>query len=418
MRTTPSVTARPVAPPAPPAPLEIAVDLTGADRIAGFEHLYRDLIRRQHRTILWLTGALIFVAVLAQLATSWGEGGQRRPALLWTNLLDSLAGPLGAAISVLLLMGALSALSQPIARRRRWRRWLRSQGLDAPIACTYRFEADGLDTASEHVRTRFPAARLKPPVTTRSHVMIDIEGTEDTVPLPRAALTPEQMRAIEDWSAYWLATATEPEQTPPADALPQGPGDTVALAYTLTPEDRIAQMREQQKVIWPARLHWIGVGLRLLVALLVVPVTLLAVWSVDPYRVPLAYALPLLLEASFRTYWMITATLCAAVMLIALARPWFLRQQAKGLAAMADAKLPETRLAWSLTDEGLVSRQRGIVSRIDWPLIGRVERLPDQIALHLRVGQTFYLPLRALNSDQIAVFDRLVARHVAPPTTA
>lgn len=65
MRTTPSISSRPLA--APP-PLDLAISLTGEDRIAGMLHLYRDLIARQRRRILIFTGIALFLVTLGLIS--------------------------------------------------------------------------------------------------------------------------------------------------------------------------------------------------------------------------------------------------------------------------------------------------------------------------------------------------------------
>ena len=47
MRTTPSVASKPLT---APRPFELAISLTGEDRVAGAMHLYRDLIATRRRT--------------------------------------------------------------------------------------------------------------------------------------------------------------------------------------------------------------------------------------------------------------------------------------------------------------------------------------------------------------------------------
>lgn len=409
MRTTPSVSGRPLA--APP-PLDLAISLTGEDRVAGAMYLYRDLIATRRRNILVFTGIALLLIAVGQLSTSWGGRGRGDFALMGRNFLDALVGPTGVLLATFAVAGAIAYALSGASTRHRLRRWYRNEGLFAATPCSYRLHEAGLDSSEPHHRSHIPGWRLRQLAEGPEHFFIEIEGVDDLVALPKRDLSAEQQLQLHDWARFCIG---RPAAVAP-DTSEQPPFSTdqalLDLRFHLTPEDRTVAVIRQQERFWPRsrRLRRTAVGLAL--ALLMVPAVMLFLWSIDPDRVPFEFALPLFAEMAVKTFWPITAGLCGVVLLGYFATPWFRRLNARSLGKTLHRRASDDEVRVLISPEGAISRQRGLENRYDWAAFAGIERRGEHIFVVLRLGDPLLLPARVLNSDQMKVFDRLAATHI------
>lgn len=410
MRTTPSISSKPLA--APPA-LDLAIQLTGEDRVAAAMHLYRDLIATRRRNVLIFTGIALLLIAVGQLSTSWDGRGRGDFALMGRNFLDALIGPTGILLVTFATAGAIAYAFFGTSTRHRLRRWYRNEGLFAATPCSYRLHAGGLDSAEPHHRTHIPAWRLRQLAEGPHHVFIEIDGADDLIALPKRDLSAEQQAGLQEWARFCVGQA----KPSAADALEQPtslPADDglLDLRFHLTPEDRTAAIIRQQGRFWPRSrlLRRTAIGLTL--AVLLAPAVMLILWSIDPDRVPFEFALPLFAEMAVRTFWPITAGLCGLVLLGHFATPLFMRLNARSLARTLHRRVSDDEVRVLISSEGVTSRQRGLENSYDWQAFTGIERRGDHIFLVLRRGDPLLLPARVLNSDQMQLFDRLAAKHV------
>lgn len=416
MRTTPSVSGKPLA--APP-PLDLAIQLTGEDRVAGAMHLYRDLIATRRRNVLIFTGIALLLIVVGQLSTSWGGRGRGDFALMGRNFLDSLIGPTGILLAIFALAGGMAYAFFGTSTRHRLRRWYRNEGLAAPTPCSYRLHEGGLDSAEPHHRTHIPAWRLRQLAEGSDHVFIEIDGADELIALPKRDLSAEQQAQLQDWARFCVGQP-KPSDAAPSEQLAALPADGahLDLRFHLTPEDRTAAILRQQERFWPKSrlLRRTAIGLTL--AVLLVPVVMLVLWSIDPDRVPLEFALPLFAEMAVKTFWPITAGLCGLVLLGHVATPLFMRLNARSLARTLHRRVSGDEVRVLISPRGVTGGQRGLENSYDWAAFTGIERRGDHIFTVLRRGDPLLLPARVLNSDQMQLFDRLTATHIGRPGEA
>jgi hypothetical protein len=410
MRTTPSVASRPLT--APP-PFELAISLTGEDRVAAAMHLYRDLIATRRRNVLIFTGIALLLIVLGQLSTSWGGSGRGDYALMGRNFLDALLGPTGTLLAIFALAGGMAYAFFGLSTRRRLRRWYRNEGLTTATPCSYRLHEAGLDSSEPHHRSHIPACRLRQLAEGPEHFFIEIEGVDDLVALPRRDLSAEQQAHLRDWAGFCIGQA-EPSDTDAAEQSAKEPADEAPLdlRFRLTPEDRTAMALRQQERFWPRSRLLCRTAFGLVFALLLVPAVMLLLWSIDPDRVPFAFALPLFAEMAVKAFWPITAGLCGLVLVGHVATPLLMRLNAKSLGKTLHRRASDDEVRVLISPESIRSRQRGIESRYDWAAFTGIERRGDHIFVVLRRGDPLLLPARVLNSDQMQLFDRLAASHI------
>lgn len=410
MRTTPSVSGRPLA--APP-PLDLAIQLVGEDRVAGAMHLYRDLIATRRRNVLVFTGIALLLITVGQLSTSWGGRGRGDFALMGRNFLDALIGPTGILLATFALAGSIAYAFFGASTRHRLRRWYRNEGLFAATACSYRLHEGGLDSSEPHHRSHIPAWRLRRLVEGSDHHFIEVEGVDDLVALPKRDLSAEQQAHLQNWARFCIGQAKPPD----VDASEQSATDPASeasldLRFHLTPEDRTAAIIRQQERFWPRSRLLRRTAVGLVFALLLVPAVMLFLWSIDPDRVPFEFALPLFAEMAVKTFWPVTAGLCGLVLLGYFATPWFRHLNAKSLGKTLHQRASDDEVRVLISPKGAISRQRGIESRYDWAAFTGIERRGEHIFVVLRHGDPLLLSIRVLNSDQMQLFDRLAATHI------
>lgn len=410
MRTTPSISGRPLA--APP-PLDLAIQLTGEDRVAGAMHLYRGLIATRRRNVLVFTGIALLLIAVGQLSTSWGGRGRGDFALMGRNFLDALIGPTGLLLATFALAGAVAYAFFSASTRHRLRRWYRNEGLSAATPCNYHLHEDGLDSSEPYHRSHIPAWRLRRLAEGSAHLFIEIEGADELIALPKRHLSAEQQAQLRDWARF----CTDRAKPPDIDVSGQSAADpandgALDLRFHLTPEDRMAAILRQQERFWPRSRLLLRTAFGLAFALLLVPAVMLFLWSIDPDRVPFEFALPLFAEMAVKTFWPITAGLCALVLLGHFATPLFMRLNARSLAKTLHQRVSDDEVHVLTSPEGVESRQRGLQNRHEWAAFTGIERRGDHIFLVLRHGDPLLLPARVLNSDQMRLFDRLAATHI------
>lgn len=410
MRTTPSIASRPLT---PPPPLDLAISLTGEDRVAGAMHLYRDLIATRRRNVLIFTGIALLLIVVGQLSTSWGGRGRGDFALMGRNFLDSLTGPTGILLATFALAGGIAYAFFGASTRHRLRRWYRNEGLDAATSCSHRLHEAGLDSSEPHHRTHIPAWRLRRLAEGPEHLFIEIDGADELIALPKRDLSSEQQAQLQDWARFCVG------QPKPSDAIPSeqlaalpADGAHLDLRFHLTPEDRTAAVIRQQERFWPRSRLLRRTAFGLFFAVLLVPVVMLILWSIDPDRVPFEFALPLFAEMAVKTFWPITAGLCGLILLGHVAAPLFMRLNARSIAKTLHQRVSDDEVRVLISAGGVTGRQRGLENSYDWAAFTGIERRGDHIFAILRRGDPLLLPARVLNSDQMQLFDRLAATHI------
>lgn len=409
MRTTPSIASRPLV---VPPPLDLAISLTGEDRVAAAMHLYRDLIATRRRNILVLTGIALLLIVVGQLSTSWGGRGRGDFGLMGRNFLDALIGPTGILLLTFALAGGIAYAFFGSSTRRRLRRWYRNEGLLAATPCSYRLHEGGIDSSEQHHRSHIPAWRLRRLAEGVDHLFIEIEGVDDLVALPKRDLSAEQQAQLQDWARYCIGQAAAGDPDVPEQAIPPPDEALLDLRFHLTPEDRTAAIIRQQERFWPRSRLLRRTAFGLVFAVLLVPAVMLFLWSIDPDRVPFELAFPLFAEMAVKTFWPVTAGLCGLVLLGYVATPFFMRLNAKSLGKTLHQRASDDEVRVLISPEGVTSRQRGLESRYDWAAFTGIERRGEHIFVLLRRGDPLLLPARVLNSDQMQLFDRLAATHI------
>lgn len=410
MRTTPSIPRR--AATEPPPPLLFQGALTLDDRIAAYLHLYRDLIAAQRRRVLIWLGLVVFFVVLTQMSMVWSDGGRRNPALLWHTLIDSLAGPLGVLLGVILLIGCGHYFSAVPLARRRLRRWLRLQGFRDGMEYEFRLHSDGVDVSGQAMTSHMPGWRLAAITTGPERALIDITNSELVMILPLRDMPAAQRQALEEWAAQVVGA---PAPAMPDDG-PAAPDGSIDIAYDLSLEDRVVLLQRQQAEIWPAwkRLRNNAIGIA--VVLLAAPALMAVFWAVDPHRVPLRFAAPLFAEIYVTQIMSWHLGFVALALLGSLAGPWLRRKSMEGLAGTLRDRYGEPKTRITFTPDAVTTVENGLRNRNEWAGFRAVERAGEELLFRRHVGEPLSIPLRVLTSDQIDALDSLARAKIDATT--
>lgn len=396
----------------PPPPIEIASSLTLDDRVAASAFAYRDLMVRARRRVLILLAFLCFAMLLGALSSAWGEGGKRDSALLLRLFLQSLAGPTGIGIAGFTTILLTYYLLYPWHARHSLRRWFIDEGQDAPLPVSHRFDAMGLASSAPHHQSHLACHRAGSLTDGPEHLFLSPAGVEDVVALPKRDIPAEQQGRLHDWIAY-CGTAGGRDANAGKGTIEASPASAeLSIRFSQNLEDRIAGLNRQMEKPGMRRRRRRGFVVAMLCAVLAAPALMLFVWSIDSNRVPWQFALPLFGEMVLTLFWKPALGLCAIVLAIAAVHPWLRRQHARALGKMLQERKTTYETQVNFSESGVETRQDGLVNRWDWAAFSGVETKGEHIFLHLRRAEPMLLPRRALDSEQMAVFDRLTRDHI------
>lgn len=411
MRTTPAIRRSEEAPPPEAFTIEATIGLE--DRIAAALFAYADLFAAARRRLLHL---LIWV-VLALLAmayySSWQESGHLGIRAFLSRFGADLLGLGGLPILVVAVPMLAYYAVQPALVRSRLRRWYRDEKLDQPVTTTYRFEPGGVAVASPRGRSVLACRRIDGISEAPAHLFIRMRDVEDVFALPRSALSAQQIADIQAWVASChVGGPGTARPFPELDTPPHGHEALLSTRFEQTEDDRAVALGWQLERPGMRRRRRRGFILAFLVTALIPPLIFGFLWLLDSERVPLRYAFPLFLEMFASTFWRYVLGLWAIIAVIILLHPWMRRRHARQLARQMQKRVQAYEHEVRLYDDGLEVWQDGLCSGFEWAGFDHIERQGDHLILLRRRGEPLILPLRALDGDKLAIFQRIVDSHM------
>lgn len=405
MQTTPSVPLR--REPTAADPLLIETTVTLEDRVAAALFSYHDLIAAARRRFLFMLAWLLIVllAFLVFEARRRAGGGLEATA---RQFLSDMTGLAGLPVAIIATPALLYGLLQPVLARRRLRRWYRDEKLDQPFVLQCRFEPGGLVSAVAGQSSAIACRRIAGIRETATHAFVQLKDIEDVIALPLPSLSREQQDRLRSWSsschAGAVAQPAEPELAPSADPI-------VTLRFALTEADRTAALAWQQERPAMRRRRWRALVVALVVAAAAVPLALALWWLLDPDRVPLRFAAPLLAEMIVADLWKPVLGLWAVVGLVAALHPWMRRLHARQLGRQLHRRVRTYENEVRLSADRIDTLQDGLHNRYDWAAIAGVERQGQHVFLRLRQGEPLLLPMREFDAAGLARFEQIVKEH-------
>ena len=410
MRTTPTI--RRADATDPPEAFTIEAPVRLEDRVAAALFAYADLFaaarRRQLHLLIWVVIALLAMAYYS----SWQESGHLGARAFLSRFGADLLG-LGG-LPILVVAGPMLAyyLVQPALIRSRLKRWYRDERLDRPIATAYRFEPGGIAVTLPGRGSALACRRIGGISESPTHLFIRLKDIEDVFALPRSALSGEQVAQIGAWAASCHVDGAGAARTFPELETPPGREPLLTARFELTEDDRAVALGWQMERPGTRRRRRRGFILAFLVAALIPPLLFGVLWLLDPERVPFRYAFPLFVEMFASTFWKWVLGLWAIMTAVILLHPWMRRRHARQLARQMQKRVQAYEHEVRLYDDGLETWQDSFCNRFDWKGFERIERRGDHLILLRREGEPLILPLRALDGDKLAIFQRIVDHRI------
>ncbi|MFP3743599.1 YcxB family protein [Achromobacter sp. SIMBA_011] len=405
---TPPVAPLDEAPGAMPADgFSLTAPITLQDRIAAALFSYADMFGAARRRALYFL-TWVVLALLGMLGfSSWRDSGEQGFGPFLSRFFHDLFGLDGVPILVVAIPVLIYYFRHPAIVRGRLARWCRDEGLDQTIHPLYYFQPGGLTVTLPGRKTAMACSRIQGLAETSEHLFIQLRNIEDVYALPRQALSDEQVARIKAWAASCHAGAPDATQHPPqARQAPEAAPPLLTTRFLLNQEDRAAAISWQIERPGMRRRRRRGFLLAFALTALLVPLIFVLLWLLDPERVPLRYAWPLFGEMFTDSFWKITLGFWAILAVIILLHPWSRRRHAYKLAGQMHRRMPAEEHEARLYDDRLEVRQDGWINSFATTGFDRVERQGDHLILMRREGEPLILPRRALDAEQLALFER------------
>jgi hypothetical protein len=390
--------------------LTIAAPIELQDRIAAARFAYSDLFAAGRRRLLHVLAWVAIVLLLVTGFSSWQESGHQGIGTFASRFIDDLFGLGGLPILVVALPLLVYYAIQPAVVRSRLRRWCRDERLDQPVDATYRFERGGLAVTLPGRRTVLACSRIKGVVRTPEHLFIALKDIEDVFALPLRVLSEEQAARIEAWGASCHAGVAEAdhgllEREARSDQQP-----LLTSRFQLNEADRAVALAWQMERPGMRRRRRRGFILAFLVTAFIVPLIFGFLWLLDPARVPFRYAFPLFIELSLGFFWKYVLGFWAIIAAIILLHPWSRRRHAYKLAQRMHQRVQAYEYELRLFEDSLEVWQDGWCNRFEAAGFEGMERQGEHLILLRGEGEPLILPLRALDGDKLAIFERIADR--------
>ncbi|WP_049058308.1 YcxB family protein, partial [Achromobacter xylosoxidans] len=193
-----------------------------------------------------------------------------------------------------------------------------------------------------------------------------------------------------------------------ARQAPEAAAPLLTTRFLLNQEDRAAAISWQIERPGMQRRRRRGFLLAFVLTALLVPLIFVLLWLLDPERVPFRYALPLFGEMFTDSFWKITLGFWAILAAIILLHPWSRRRHAYKLAGQMHRRMPAEEHEARLYDDRLEVWQEGWVNSFATANFDRIERQGKHLILLRREGEPLILPQRALDAEQLALFERIL----------
>jgi len=391
---------------APPEPFTIDATIALEDRIAAALFLYRDLFASARRRWLMVLAWIVIVLLLVIGFQAWGASGKDDLQAFAKRFFSDLTGIPGLPLPLILVPAAIYYFLQPVIVRRRLRLWYRDEKLDQPFIGQYRFEAGGLVSAAADHTSAIACRRLGGIEETAGHVFVQLKDIEDVIVLPKPQLSPDQVEKLKTWASFCHVDGLGSALPAPESEASGEPNLTIRFVPTET--DRAATLTWQQERPGMRRRRWRGFATAFLVTAAIPPLVVIFAWLFDPQRVPFRYTWPLFAEMLVTDLWKWILGFWAIIGVITLLQPWIRRSHARQLSRQLHKRLRYYETEFRFYADHLDTIQDGLHNRFRWAAFDGFERKDDYFLLRQRLGEPLTVPMRALDGDRLAIFERLV----------
>lgn len=365
---------------------------------------------------------MVWFCILLGAVSGWATaGGRRTLSAFWRDLSDFDPLPLAAYLGLITLALLTFYALHPWLARRRVRALMgppgggdgRDPGHDpGPVPVRYRLDEAGLTQTAPDLVSFVPWPRIGELAEDRHHLFLPTEIGDVPIVLPKASLSAETAAGIRHWVR---ACAGRPAPAPPPAELAAGP-EALRATMRLTADERVPIILRSLDNPWARRARLAGAAAWLVGLTLLYPALLAMLWAVDPYRVPLADALPLFAEMVAGDIWKPAAVTAAVIVLFFAVHPRASRWFAGDLARRLEAEAPPGEAEIAVDEAGIVTAKDGAHARLGWKLFRGRERVGDLMILPMRWDEVLPVPLRIFEPEARARVEALVERHLPQET--
>lgn len=388
--------------------IEAPIDLQ--DRIAAALFTYSDLFAAGRRCLLHLLAWVVIVLLLVISFSSWQESGRQGIGAFASRFIPDLFGLDGLPILIVALPVLLFYAIHPAIVRNRLRRWYRDERFDQPVDATYRFEPGGLAVTLPGRKTVLACSRIKGVVRTPTHLLVSLKDIEDVFALPLRVLSDEQVARIEAWAASCHAGLAAADHGLLEREARSDQQSLLTSRFQFNETDRAVAIGWQMERPGMRRRRRRGFILAFLVTAFIVPLIFGFLWLLDPARVPFRYAFPLFIELSTGFFWRYVLGVWAIITIIILLHPWSRRRQGYQLAQRMHKRVQAHEYKVQLYEDRLEVCQDGWCNHFEAIGFEGIERQGEHLIVLWEKSEPLILPLRALDLDKLAIFERTVDR--------
>ena len=362
---------------------------------------------------------MVWFLILLGAVSGWATaGGRRTLSAFWRDLSGFDPLPLAAYLGLIPLALLATYALHPWFARRRVRALMGPPGGDGhdpgPVPVRYRLDGAGLTQTAPDLTSFVPWPHIGALGEDRHHLFLPTEIGEVPIVLPKVSLSAETIAGIRRWVQ---ACAGRPAPALPPAEPATGP-EAVRATMRLTADERVPLILRSLGNPWARRARLTGAAAWLVGLTLLYPALLAMLWAVDPYRVPLADALPLFAEMVARDAWKPAAFTAAVIVLFFAVHPRASRWFAGDLARQLEAEAPPGEAEIVIDESGITTAKDGARAHLGWPLFRGRERIGDLMILPMRWDEVLPVPLRIFEPEARARVEALAERHIPAETRA
>lgn len=362
---------------------------------------------------------MVWFLILLGAVSGWATaGGRRTLSAFWRDLSGFDPLPLAAYLGLITLALLAFYALHPWFARRRVRALMGPPGGDGrdpgPVPVGYRLDGAGLTQTAPDLTSFVPWPRIGALGEDRHHLFLPTEIGEVPIVLPKVSLSPETIAGIRRWVQ---ACAGRPAPALPPAEPAAGP-QAVRATMRLTVDERVPLILRSLGNPWARRARLTGAAAWLVGLTLLYPALLAMLWAVDPYRVPLADALPLFAEMVANDVWKPAAFTAAVIVLFFAVHPRASRWFAGDLVRQLEAEAPPGEAEIVIDESGITTAKDGARAHLGWPLFRGRERIGDLMILPMRWDEVLPVPLRIFEPEARARVEALAERHIPAETRA
>ncbi len=398
---------------APPDTFEIVVEHRLSDAIDMFYLLQSQKVKPVRKGRFTWLAIILFAAAFLGWNSAWFTADGERTLSIYVDELFSpdilpLIGVFFGVYLVVVLMLLLIDLNQRLDIRAVMKR----SGSELPVRILYRFEPAGVLRIEDDYRYILPWGRLHTLQTDEVRYLFVAPFGSESILIPRRNLTREQETRILEWEAY-RTTQVDPSHEPciPKEIAGE-PRFDVALptpSYKELKDATLYAVRQFNN----QRNRWRSVLPIIAASALFIPASYVAVWAMDPYRLPIEIAFPLFLEMLGSRALVPTLIFVGVILgMVALYPVWW-RVYASSTAKRVLGTGARSGYLITIGASGIRCYEEAGTGFYGWTTLTDFRRIDDYVYMSFGRGFIISLPVALITPDNLALLQSFAEKALA-----